>query len=101
MYPHYRKNEPEHEADEEHVENTRYGVHQRVHYDLGKVDEKYVLGKPRRRSFEGHIIYKKKKKIDNNNKNEEKKTIFILLFIDAHAGATNTYPHALPSWDCS
>jgi len=31
---HYRKNKPEHETDEEHVEYTRYRIHQRVHYDL-------------------------------------------------------------------
>jgi len=31
---HYRKNKPEHETDEEHVEYTGYRIHQRVHYDL-------------------------------------------------------------------
>lgn len=31
---HYRKYKPEHETDEEHVEYTRYRIHQRVHYDL-------------------------------------------------------------------
>ncbi|EZA62327.1 hypothetical protein X777_03361 [Ooceraea biroi] len=31
---HYRKNKPEHETDEEHVEYTRNRIHQRVHYDL-------------------------------------------------------------------
>lgn len=31
---HYWKNQPEHETHEEHVEYTRYRIHQRVHYDL-------------------------------------------------------------------
>ena len=40
LHTHNRKYQPEHETDEEHVEYTRYRIHQRVHYDLARRKKK-------------------------------------------------------------
>ena len=42
LHAHNGEYQPEHETDEEHVENTRYGVHQRVHYNLYKRRHKII-----------------------------------------------------------